>query len=111
MAEPVAPDGRWLLYTAPASAGRGSPGFVEPACADRYWHALQCGAVKTLEDLLERAPERILFAAVVGSQAYGTATAESDVDVHGLFVLPANAYLALSPPAEQLGDERSNVVY
>lgn len=67
--------------------------------------------MKTLEDLLERAPERILFAAIVGSQAYGTATAESDEDVHGLFVLPANEYLALSPPAEQLGDERSNVVY
>lgn len=72
---------------------------------------LQCDAVKTLEDLLERAPERILYTAIVGSQAYGTATPESDEDVHGLFVLPANKYLALSPPAEQLGDDRSNVIY
>ncbi len=67
--------------------------------------------MKTLEDLLESAPERILFSAIVGSQAYGTATPESDEDVHGLFVLPALEYLALSPPAEQLGDDRSNVVY
>lgn len=65
----------------------------------------------TLDALLTHAPERILFAARVGSHAHGTATPESDEDVRGLFAVPAREYLALAAPPEQVGDERSNVVY
>lgn len=66
--------------------------------------------LSTLEDLLAR-PEHVLFSAIVGSQAYGTATPESDEDVRGLFAVPAGEYLSLAPPEPQVADERSNVVY
>ncbi len=53
----------------------------------------------------------MLFVGVAGSRAYGTATAESDEDLRGLFAVPAAEYLALDGPRAQVGDERSNVVY
>ena len=53
----------------------------------------------------------VIFECVAGSRAYGTATDGSDEDVRGIFVIPSAAYLDLVRPADQLGDERGNVVY
>jgi len=67
--------------------------------------------VKSLDELLAAGERSILFECTAGSRAYGTATAASDEDQRGLFALPANAYLDLVRPPDQLGDERGNVVY
>jgi len=53
----------------------------------------------------------VLFECVAGSRAYGTASADSDEDIRGIFVLPAHAYAALVPAPNQIGDERNNIVY
>lgn len=57
------------------------------------------------------AAAQILFDCVAGSRAYGTAQADSDEDIRGIFVLPAAAYLDLVPPPNQIADARNNVVY
>lgn len=53
----------------------------------------------------------VIYRCVAGSQAYGTAGPHSDVDLRGIYVLPAGAYLALGAPPEQVADEQNNEVY
>lgn len=64
----------------------------------------------TLPDLLAH-PRHLIATVLSGSRAYGTANADSDEDLKGLFALPAKAYLAISPPPPQLADARGDVVY
>ncbi len=54
---------------------------------------------------------RILFECVAGSRAYGTASADSDVDIRGIFALPRASYIDLAPPPNQIADARNNIVY
>lgn len=64
------------------------------------------------QDLLEPLGQaNVIFECVAGSRAYGTTTDASDEDVRGIFVVPSSAYLDLARPADQVGDERGNVVY
>jgi predicted nucleotidyltransferase len=67
--------------------------------------------MKTLNDLLQMSPERVLFTCICGSRAYGTHTHESDEDIRGIYALRADRYLDLDTPPPQLADERGNVVY
>lgn len=55
--------------------------------------------------------ERILFECVAGSRAYGTASADSDEDIRGIFVLPRASYADLETPPNQIADARNNIVY
>jgi hypothetical protein len=48
---------------------------------------------------------------VAGSRAYGTATADSDEDLRGVYAVPARAYLALQTPPAQINDPSNNEVY
>ena len=54
-------------------------------------------AINDLNALLEL-PHHILFEAVSGSRAYGTAHAESDEDIRGIYALPQSSYLSLVQP-------------
>jgi predicted nucleotidyltransferase len=65
----------------------------------------------TLDLLKPFAPANVVFECIAGSRAYGTTTDASDEDIRGIFVAPSSAYLDLARPADQLGDERGNVVY
>ena len=56
-------------------------------------------------------PTAVLFECVAGSRAYGTGVTSSDEDIRGLFAVPAARYLDLTSPADQLSDDRGNVVY
>lgn len=56
-------------------------------------------------------PSALLFECIAGSYAYGTATNSSDEDIRGIFAVPAAAYLDLSRPADQVGDDHGNVLY
>jgi len=56
-------------------------------------------------------PPNLLFECIAGSYAYGTTTAGSDQDIRGIFAVSSQAYLHLSRPADQVGDDRGNVVY
>lgn len=67
--------------------------------------------MNTLEELLARRPETILFECIAGSHAYGTANAKSDRDTRGIFAVPACEYLNLERPPDQVSDERGDVVY
>ncbi len=67
--------------------------------------------MKTLESLYGDGRASIIFECVAGSRAYGTDTAASDEDIRGVFAVSASAYLALERPADQISDERGNVVY
>jgi hypothetical protein len=55
--------------------------------------------------------ETILATYLVGSQAYGTATPESDEDYRGIFVLPSRYYLSINEPVTQIADDRNNTTY
>jgi len=67
--------------------------------------------VNSLDSLRIEMPFAILFECIAGSRAYGTGVSTSDEDIRGLFALPAAKYLDLSAPADQVSDDRGNVVY
>ncbi len=46
--------------------------------------------------------ERTLYAAVVGSRAFGLATADSDVDVRGVYAAPASSFWSLRKPPQHI---------
>lgn len=64
-----------------------------------------------LELLLAQHQDRILFSAIVGSHAYGLATADSDVDMRGIYMVPAFEYLSLMGIQHQVSDSRNDTVY
>ncbi|MEV8521119.1 nucleotidyltransferase domain-containing protein [Dyella marensis] len=64
-----------------------------------------------LETLRAHATPVLLFECVAGSHAYGTAVAESDQDLRGIYAMPAAAYLGLQAPEAQVADARNDVVY
>ena len=53
----------------------------------------------------------VIFRGIVGSHAYGTANAQSDTDVRGVFAVPSREYVRLSPPPKQVSDERNDRTY
>ncbi len=57
-----------------------------------------------------KANNLIVFDAISGSHAYGTAIATSDVDTRGVFILPKNEILGLNY-IEQVNDKKNDVVY
>lgn len=65
----------------------------------------------TLKELQESARHRLLFECVAGSRAYGTAQADSDTDLRGVFIQPAEEFLDLSLPPDLIADDRHNQVY
>jgi len=67
--------------------------------------------MKTLEQLLSRYRRRVIFEAVVGSQAYGTALPHSDEDVKGIYVVSESEHVSLDPLPTQLSDEKGDTVF
>ena len=53
----------------------------------------------------------VIFRGVVGSRAYGTANAQSDTDMRGIFVVPSAEYVRLVPPPKQISDEQNDKTY
>ncbi len=53
----------------------------------------------------------VIFRGNVGGRAYGTANAQSDLDIRGVFVAPSAEYVRLSPPPKQVSDERNDRTY
>ena len=62
----------------------------------------------TFEKLLDSERDRVIFRAVWGSHAFGTATPESDRDTVGVFVMEKSHYLTAAEPVEQLADARND---
>jgi predicted nucleotidyltransferase len=69
---------------------------------DEVWSLLD---LEQLKRLLDEGPEP-LFATVSGAHLYGFASANSDVDLRGCFVLPGHDLLRLNPPKETRTIER-----
>ncbi len=63
------------------------------------------------ETLEGSANPAVIFRGIVGSHAYGTADAQSDVDTRGVFVVPSMEYVRLSPPPKQVSDARNDHTY
>jgi predicted nucleotidyltransferase len=53
----------------------------------------------------------IIFEAIAGSQAYGTNTPQSDIDIRGIFVLPLRERLSLVNKVEEVGDDKQDTKY
>lgn len=53
----------------------------------------------------------VIFRGIVGSHAYGTANAQSDVDMRGIFTVPSREYVRLASPPKQVSDERNDRTY
>jgi uncharacterized protein len=56
-------------------------------------------------------PKQIIFECIAGSHAYGTQHAESDVDLRGIFVLPARTHLGLGQATKQVSDATNDVTF
>ncbi|HYR83545.1 MAG TPA: nucleotidyltransferase domain-containing protein [Terriglobia bacterium] len=67
--------------------------------------------MNSVDDLRANKPTAILFECLAGSRAYGTGVKDSDEDIRGVFAVPAARYLDLTSPADQLSDDRGNIVY
>jgi predicted nucleotidyltransferase len=65
----------------------------------------------SLDQLLSQHSASILFECIAGSRAYGTTNNTSDEDLRGIFAVPADTYLDLIRPPDQVGDERGNTVF
>ena len=63
------------------------------------------------ESLEDKDNPLVIFRGIVGSHAYGTANAQSDVDTRGVFVVPSMEYVRLSPPPKQVSDARNDHTY
>ncbi len=68
--------------------------------------------IKKSEFTLSRVREKdlLLFEAVAGSQAYGTNTPKSDIDLRGIFAAP-DSFLTAAESIEQVQDEKGDEVY
>jgi len=64
--------------------------------------------MKTIEEL--KASRSIIFECISGSRAYGLATATSDTDIRGVFILPKEQYYSLDYVG-QINNETNDVVY
>ncbi|MDC8002912.1 nucleotidyltransferase domain-containing protein [Aureisphaera galaxeae] len=64
--------------------------------------------MKTLSAL--KASKAIIFECVSGSRAYGLATATSDTDVRGVFILPKEQYYSMDYVG-QINNETNDIVY
>lgn len=64
-----------------------------------------------IDNLENKANERVIFRGVVGSRAYGTNTPDSDTDIRGIFVVPSIEYACLSQLPNQVSDERNDRTY
>ncbi|SMC81140.1 nucleotidyltransferase domain-containing protein [Moheibacter sediminis] len=62
----------------------------------------------TIEELKKSGS--IIFECISGSRAYGLATATSDTDIRGVFVLPKEQYYSLNY-IDQMNNETNDVVY
>lgn len=58
-----------------------------------------------------KAEKRILYEVVAGSNAYGTNTPESDIDIRGIFWLPSSAYIRMNKPPEQAANAKNDIIY
>ena len=65
----------------------------------------------TLESLDAAGNPLVIFRGIVGSRAYGTANANSDTDIRGIFVVPSAEYVRLTPPPKQVSDARNDKTY
>ncbi len=64
--------------------------------------------MKTIEEL--KVSGNIIFECISGSRAYGLATASSDTDIRGVFVLPKEKYYSLEYVG-QINNETNDIVY
>ncbi len=64
-----------------------------------------------INDLENDANPGVIFRGIVGSRAYGTANAQSDTDIRGVFTMPSAAYVRLVAPPKQVSDERNDRTY
>lgn len=64
--------------------------------------------MKTIKEL--KASKSIIFECISGSRAYGLATATSDTDIRGVFVLPKEQFYSLEYVG-QINNETNDIVY
>ena len=65
----------------------------------------------SLENLDAAGNPSVIFRGIVGSRAYGTANANSDTDIRGIFIVPFAEYVRLTPPPKQVSDARNDKTY
>lgn len=79
---------------------------MTPAQQQEVWEMLDR---ELLADIARQGPEPV-FASISGAHLYGFASPDSDVDLRGAHLLPANALLGLRPPAETLTIEDKRTI-
>lgn len=54
---------------------------------------------------------RIIFECISGSNAYGTNTPASDIDIRGIFIPTKDEIISIKPMIEQVSDKKSDITY
>jgi uncharacterized protein len=58
-----------------------------------------------------RSSGRIILEYVRGSQLYGTATPESDTDIGGIFIVPAEDWVSMVHPPNEISDSKGDTTF
>lgn len=53
----------------------------------------------------------VIMESVAGSHLYNLNTKDSDLDIRGIFKLPADAFITLQEPPGEIGDEKSDIKF
>ena len=89
------PDGRYVVRSAD---GREALVRREQVALRRAYQHDVAVAAAPVEDPAALVRDHTVYAAVVGSRAFGLATGDSDVDTRGVYLAPTPAYWGLVPP-------------
>jgi hypothetical protein len=60
---------------------------------------------------IEQARKHLIFEGVRGSTLFGTSTPSSDIDIHGIFILPKELEYTLNDRIETVSDEKGDMVF
>lgn len=98
----VLADGRYEIRLADGRAT--SAGRDEVSLRTAYQHDVALGLDGGPDEGGTLVRERTIYAAVIGSRAFGLATAGSDTDIRGTYVAPTRSFWSLSKPPTHVDD-------
>lgn len=64
-----------------------------------------------MDELLKNIKDKIIFEGVAGSHAYGLNTANSDIDIRGIFLCDNKDLLTINNYTKQISDDKNDIIF